>query len=319
MKPPPPLFSFDSDVRFLKAARSLCEPEELDVLDELIDKQLPPVSSVRSLAILSGFSRSFLVSMALRPDRYYRRFTIPKGRGKRTIASPRVALKVIQKWIGFHLSHAVTLPSHVHGFVPGRSSITAAQVHCPAKWVLSLDVEDFFGSVTKQHVDQILDALGYPASAKKILVPLLTLDEALPQGSPASPVLANLAFRETDVALERVAADLDVRLTRYADDITCSGESETPPSVLADMLTTTINRSGWVVNEAKTSFATVPDRCRVLGLLVHRSEPRLPKELRNRIKMIRHILEHEDNADIRFDIPRARGLLAYANSVERTV
>src|SRR5690606_37333399 len=116
----------------------------------LSERGLPPATSVDMVAYLFGFSRRFVTALKRNPDRYYRKFRIPKGRGHREIRSPRVGLKVIQKWFGHHLarSPALGLPSACHGFVPGRSLISAAREHRGAGWVYSTDIRDFFGAVS---------------------------------------------------------------------------------------------------------------------------------------------------------------------------
>ncbi|MBF4249174.1 RNA-directed DNA polymerase, partial [Vibrio anguillarum] len=70
------------------------------------------------------------------------------GKKLRTIHSPRVALKVVQKWLGYHLSSAISFDSHVCGFIKGRSFVDAAKIHEGAKWLYSVDIADFFPSVS---------------------------------------------------------------------------------------------------------------------------------------------------------------------------
>src|SRR5690606_36682831 len=146
---------------------------------------------------------------------------IPKGRGHREIRSPREGLKVIQKRFGHQLarSPAIGLPSACHGFVPGRSLISAAREHLGAGWVYATDIRDFFGAVSSERVLQTLRSLGYSRDSAELLGCLATLGGALPQGSTASPVLANIAFAETDRALEALAEGCGIKYTRYADDL----------------------------------------------------------------------------------------------------
>lgn len=72
--------------------------------------------------------------------------------------------------------------------------------------------------------------------------------------------------------------------------------------------------AGWTIAEEKTRLSELPRRHpRVLGLLVDRDTPRLPKNYRNRLRMMRHMLE---NAELS---PKSRerfaGHLAYAASI----
>src|ERR1700736_6311021 len=100
----PPLFvTFPDATAFLKALNlEDLESEKSDV-ELLLEKTLPPVASARTLGVLFGYSTRFIMAMAARPRRYYRVFSIQKGHKIRIIKSPRVALKVIQKWFGHHL------------------------------------------------------------------------------------------------------------------------------------------------------------------------------------------------------------------------
>lgn len=318
MKPPPPHFAYPTKDSFLSACSGICTPSEMVELSTHLESKRPAVSSIRSLAVSTGFSRSFLVTMAVRPHRYYRRFELRKGRSTRTIHSPRVALKIIQKWFGHYLSHACNLAPHVYGFVPGRSAIDAARAHCPSQWICSIDVQNFFGSVSQARVSHSLELNGYSVDAIKILLPLLTLDQCLPQGSPASPILANLAFAECDARLERWARQHSFRITRYADDITVSSDRPIPRDMAVDCeLVALVESCGWVINKQKTVLYNDPERCVVLGLKTGGTRPRLSKRIRNRLRAIEHLLESKPRSELRFNVARYEGLLAYSSAVER--
>lgn len=144
LAPPPFLAVFPSEERLLLAATHNLPSDETQVLKSLIDLRLPPVTSVQSLSLLFGVSTNLIGAIARNPNRYYRTFQIRSGSRTRQIHTPKVALKIIQSWFGYHLSRVVDLSDHVHGFVPRRSTVTATRQHCPARWVLSVDVRDFF-------------------------------------------------------------------------------------------------------------------------------------------------------------------------------
>ncbi len=129
MNAPPILVSF-SAVKYLLGAMSLSsgDAEGQSIID-LHGRNLPPVTSATELAVLFGYSPRFVMSIVNRPARHYREFEIRTGSKRRQISAPRVGLKVMQAWFGFHLARAVVLPESVHGFVPARSTITAARCH----------------------------------------------------------------------------------------------------------------------------------------------------------------------------------------------
>lgn len=288
---PPPLFvSFASLSEAIEAMPVVYRSGVHAVMQPLVEQGLPPVLSSGVVATLFGVSTTFVRAIANSPTHYYREFTIRKGKKLRKINAPKIALKLIQSWIGAHLSHSVVLSNCVLGFVPGHNGvIEAANRHCCAQWVYSLDLRDFFHSVDSNRVIQSLRKLGYPDSASVLIAQLCTLGGALPQGSPASPVLSNLAFSQTDLELVAIAEKLGVRYTRYADDIVFSGERELPTD-LQTLVRACLGKHAWQIAPEKEKVVKLPNRLKVHGLLVHGSKPRLTKGYRNRIRAYRHLV-----------------------------
>ena len=139
-----------------------CKVEECDLVTEYFEAAIPPVTSLNTLSVMFGYNPGFVWSLLNKTTRYYRTFDLPKGRGKRrrTIAAPKVSLKVIQKWLAHHFNKKWDVPNEVFGFVPGRSHIQAAQCHLGAQWVISVDIKDFFPSVTRATVKECLQHIG---------------------------------------------------------------------------------------------------------------------------------------------------------------
>jgi RNA-directed DNA polymerase len=276
---------------------------------------LPPAVSLRTLATLFGVSAEFVGAISRAPSRHYRVFKIKKGKKTRTIQAPRVALKLLQAWFAHHISDAVHFPECVYGFVRGRSGVKeAASFHCPANWVYSLDIRDFFPSITTQQVQDGLVRIGYDNKSAGFLSRFLTLNGSLPQGSPASPVISNIVFGPTDDQLVALAEELGVRYTRYADDLVFSG-GEVPPAELRDRARMIVNGAGWVIADGKEHFAQLPARLKVHGLLVHGDKPRLTKGYRNRIRAFRHLLGIGKISET--ELPKIRGHLAYSQFIDK--
>lgn len=310
----PPFITFPDYGTFRRVVEVSLMENELTELDNLHARGLPPISSINSLALLFAYSPRFLGAMIKRPSRYYRQFKIPKGRSSRTIDSPRITLKLIQWWVGQSFSSAVSLLPHVHGFVPKKSTITAASQHCGAKWIFSMDIEDFFPSIGSSRVVSTMNSLGYSRGASHLIADLVTLRGSLPQGSPASPVISNMVFAEADQKLKSLAEEYEVRLTRYADDITFSGESRFPEQ-LPSAVKGIIEGQDFRVSEKKTQLKESPQSLKVLGLNVAGPRPRLPKRYRNQVRMMRHVLASGNcRSD---DLHRYYGHISYAKAVER--
>lgn len=313
VRAPPLLVSFSDVDAFVAACSPRLQPADAERIESLAKQGLPPVVSATALGVLFGYSARFVGSMTAASHRYYRTFKIPKGSTSRTIQAPKVALKVIQKWFGTHLGRATAFPPWVHGFVPGRSTLTAASAHANARWILSLDIRDFFPSVTSDRVAGVLERLGYSGHARALLVRLLTINGGLPQGSPASPVLANLAFAGTDEALARLARTARLRYTRYADDLVFSSSSG-PSDTFRESVIAAVTEAGWTVAQEKTSESRYPHRLEVHGLLADGAKPRLPKEYRNRLRAMRHRMGIGGLSEK--DCRRLLGHLSYAHSID---
>lgn len=313
MKPPPLLVSFPSLDDYLGALADDQRNEHSAAIKALAGRGLPPAVSVRCVATLFGYSAGFVGAMMRRPERYHRIFWIPKGRGRREIQAPKVALKAVQSWLGYHMNRSVVMPDCVYGFVPGRSAVMAAAVHCGSDWVLSLDIRDFFASTPATKVISALLQVGYHKHGAELIASLCCYCGVLSQGSPASPVLSNLVFRDTDERLIGVAENFGVRYTRYADDMVFSGRGAAPPC-LEDEARQAVLAAGWLLAERKVTLGTTPRRLKVHGLLVAGDKPRLTKGYRNRIRAFRHLLAAGKIKPA--DIAKVLGHLAYAKSVE---
>ena len=164
----------------------------------------------------------------LYPHPPYKSFVIQKRNGtSRLINEPRRKLKDLQAILLAYLyEHAASVKPCVHGFTPGRSIVTNANTHCSLKtrFLLNIDIEDFFPSITFYRVRGILQSkpFAFSYSVATVLAQLTTFNGVLPQGAPTSPLLANLACRSLDGELMNLARRHRATYSRYADDITFS-------------------------------------------------------------------------------------------------
>jgi Reverse transcriptase (RNA-dependent DNA polymerase) len=139
------------------------------------------------LALCIGVSPGLLRSIVFRKARHYRRFTIPKRSGGiREILAPRVYLKTIQKWIANHIIEALPVHDACHSFRPGRSIISNAEPHIGQQYVGCIDIKEFFPSLSKAAIEQMLLRRGVWPSLAHVVSSLSTLGQRLPQGAPSS-------------------------------------------------------------------------------------------------------------------------------------
>lgn len=309
---PPLLVSYSSLDEYLEALGSELRTLHEAEITRLYEKRLPIVVSFRCLSVLFGFSTNFVNKLAQQNWKFYRTFTIRKGKKKRTIHAPKVALKVIQKWFGYHLSETLNFGGYVYGFVPGKSAIDAANMHTNAHWVYSVDIENFFPTTTKEVIKESLKIVGYSLEAAELIANICCYKNTLAQGAPSSPVLSNLVFKELDKRLKEIADNNQIRFTRYADDIVFSGIGRFP-TVIKDQIYGLFEETCWKLSPGKEYFAEKPKRLKVHGLLVHGEKARLTKGYRNRIRTYKYLLS---NGKVRSeDLDRITGHIKYGESV----
>lgn len=224
------------------------------------------------------------------PTPPYKRFQIMKRNGSpRSIAEPRKRLKLLQQKVLVFLEERMSpLKPAVHGFVRHRSIVTNARAHCSrkTKFVLNLDLQDFFPSITFYRVRGVLQSrpFNFSHEVATVIAQMCTLDKTLPQGAPTSPFLSNLVCRTMDRDLTDLARRNRATYTRYADDITFSfsatSASRLPAAICAvdddghltlgaelnDLIT---NKHHFTINPAKTRLSGRPRRMEVTGLTIN--------------------------------------------------
>lgn len=155
---------------------------------------------------------------------YFRMEKSKKSGGVRIIYAPRYDLKRIQGRLS-ELLMRVEAPPYLMSPVRGRSNIDNAAVHRDAPAHRLIDIEDFYPSCTAAKAAWFFGkVLRCPPDVVAILVWLTTREGALPQGSPASPILAFLSYRDMWDEIDRIATRAGNQLTVYVDDVTLSGK-----------------------------------------------------------------------------------------------
>lgn len=300
--------------------------------------RLQPVFTLRHLAYLTdcdyGILRAIVGRSIQDPYRVFKIHKRPSPGGQsryRTICVPDPQLLRIQTWLVTNvLNHAV---SSIHAaskaFAPGCTLLGAAEPHCGAKWLIKIDVQNFFESISEIAAYRAFRGLGYQALMAFELARLCTRLGGntprrshpqwrrdtwrryeiaaynhcqgrighLPQGAPTSPMLANIAMHQVDVELHALATSYGLRYTRYADDLVFSAPvtdfTRERATSYVHRVYRILGQFGFSPNVAKTQI--VPPRARkiVLGLLVDESSPRLPREFREKMRMHLYYLKKD--------------------------
>lgn len=274
---------------------------------------------------------------------HYETFAIPKkSGGKRYISAPLPQLKSLQNWILRNI--LVRMPTHeaAHGFIEGRSIVSNAEVHTDSQFVLSMDLKDFFPTLTFRRVKGIFRAMGYLEGIATIFAlictesprqPICLQDDqtgekkwvhvavgprCLPQGSPASPMLTNLAAMRIDRRLTGLAQKWGLRYTRYADDLTFSAPTgskctDTWRKKLQEIITEIVEDEGFAIHPDKTKFMGTGNRQEVTGLVVNDTmAPRVPKTVKTKLRAAIH---NQEQGKAFYEDETLDTLLGYASFI----
>jgi hypothetical protein len=262
---------------------------------------------------------------------HYVTFAIPKRRGgERLIMAPKRRLKAVQRALNTLLVNKLPVSGYAHGFRPKRSVRSNAQPHVGKRVVLRLDLREFFPSIHFGRVRGLLVSLGYGYPVATALATLMTEaprqpvrvgeetfyppagSRACPQGAPTSPGLSNAVAMKLDHRLAGLARKRGFEFTRYADDLTFSGDDIAAAHALRLAAGRVIREEGFEVNAEKTLVMRASGRQQVTGVTVNRTLGLSRRERRT----LRAALHREaqqraaGNADASL-LTRLRGKLAY--------
>ncbi len=261
----------------------------LAYVDDMQSRGVPPVFEFRHLCLLLGRTEGYLASVVNAADAHYRTFVIPKRRGGyREICAPYPALLECQRWINRNILARGKVHPVSHGFRQSRSIVTNAHPHLGAGQLLKLDLRDFFGSISFTRVVGVFRSFGYPPNVAFYLSRISCRHGVLPQGAATSPFLSNIIAYRMDCRLYGLAKYLGIRYTRYADDLTFSGEAI--PRWLAQGVSRIAKEENFELNHEKTRFCRSGQRQVVTGISISCLQPRLTRDYRRRIRQEVHYI-----------------------------
>ena len=231
----------------------------------------------------------------------YETFTLNKSSGgEREISAPASALKIIQQKLNQVFQAVYTPKAAVHSFLPGTNVRTNAEQHVKQRFVLCVDIKDFFDSINYGRVWGLLQAIPYnlPQDVATVLAQICCHDNRLPQGAPTSPIVSNMLCAKLDSDLLQLAQENKCIYTRYADDLTFSTSMRQFPDELATEgaegdikagqdLHEVVNENGFELNEDKTRLQHEDYRQMVTGLVVNEFV-NVPREFVQEIRAMLH-------------------------------
>ena len=260
-----------------------------------------PIPNLEHLARSAGLSLEYLQDVAERRIDPYREFHVPKGTkgATRIISAPEPDLAKAQRWILDNMFGGSHAGGSSFAYRKGVSVGDCAQVHTGARWLVKLDLRDFFHSVGVRRVAKIFRKVGCDEVTAVQLAKICTRQTSgsphtvtgpldyLPQGAPTSGMLANLAARNLDHSMSRLADLHALKYARYSDDLTFSSErdfSRTRVLALIRSARGEIARNHFSMHEDKIRISPPGSRLIVLGLLVDSDTVRLRGDFKKTLK-----------------------------------
>ena len=212
-------------------ARSTAEGIEATARELAACTDLSAVASFRKLLMHWMDRMKAGAPQGTRFDDCYTTHERPKrSGGTRTITAPNDVLKWAQRAILEGLLNQQSLHEAVHGFRLGHSIVTNASCHVGQRMVVNVDIKGFFPNTRLPLIRRVLSGcLGGAVSklAFACMIDICSYKGGLPTGAPTSPAIGNIVLRPADTAIAKAAAKYGVSYTRYADDLTFSGGTDT--------------------------------------------------------------------------------------------
>ncbi len=281
--------------QFTKNAVHKLDSEAINVCikyaTNLMNKGLPIIYDLKHLSYQTKYEASFLYLCINFKNKVYRQFKIKKRNGSdRNISEPLPNLKNIQTWIKTNILEKLSVHKVAKAFRKNQSIKNNAYFHKNQGTVLALDIKDFFNNINGKTVYLLFRRCGYSRRVSNILKELCTFNDCLPQGAPTSPIISNLIFAAIDNRIYKFTRKENLYYTRYADDITISGNDVKIKKVIS-FISMVLKENNFELNQDKIKVMRKNSCQLVTGIVSNNSVLNAPKykikDLRKEIYYIR--------------------------------
>lgn len=275
------------ELKFVDAAQKKQKSKKycdqwLKYAKNLWNRNLPIIFTQNHLCALLGYKPIYVYAVSNSPQNFYHCYQIPKKNGKkRNISEPLPNLKEIQRWILENVLYKFEVSPYAKAYIKGKSIKDNVRFHRRQKKVLSLDIKDFYNHLTDWMVYQLFIEAGYSESVAMMLTNLCCLEGSLPQGAPTSAALSNILMKNFDYKIGEFCKISKIRFTRYADDMTFSGDFN--EAKVISFVKKNLKKIQLSINEEKTRVRKQGQQQEVTGVVVN-YKPQLAKSVRKDIR-----------------------------------
>lgn len=201
---------------------------------------------------------------------------------KRTIYAPNKELKKMQRDVLKIIKQVFKLSFSIRD---------CAKVHTNQKWILKMDIKNFYESVSdtqiKRAIDGIFNNINKPVQYNKNeMYAICTLDGKLPTGAVTSAYFANMVLEPIDEIIKNYCKNLRVNYSRYMDDMFFSGDDKNNLRLAEIFTAKLLHENGFENNDLKTKYISNNRRQNILGIIVNNQTARLPQKEKRKFRAI---------------------------------
>ncbi len=255
------------DINFVKKF-GIMEATDM-VLDFYSCNQHPFIYDTYQLAAFFSVRHSDLFRTLRNINTYYSDILLRKRDGSpRRIQAPYGILKMMQNSVLKRILICFPISKYATAYHVGARIQNNAKPHVGKKFLLKIDLSDFFGSIRFEQVySTVFNTKYFPRHIGTMLTAICCYRDVLPQGAPTSPAISNLVMRHFDDTIGAWCEKRGISYTRYCDDLTFSGNASLYP--VYEKAKSMLEAMGFEINTRKTHYITHAARQSVTGLTVN--------------------------------------------------
>ena len=252
-------------------------------VEEIPDELKQKVNVKNLISWLQQFNKRHENLFQAERDSLYNHFKIPKKTGGwRPIDAPCDELQSALKSLADFLKFDCGMLYHTaaYAYIDGRCTVDAVKKHAEFKsnWYLKTDVSGFFPNTTLDFTMSMLSKI-FPLcevvkeedgqEALRKAISLAFLNDGLPQGTVASPILTSVLMIPIDHKLFGLLSRRKMVYTRYADDMHISAREKFPYEEIVGMIKNVFEEFGapYTIKDEKTHYGSVAGNNWCLGLM----------------------------------------------------
>jgi hypothetical protein len=248
--------------------------------------------NIRSLKHLSynlNTDQDLLTYYCINKEKHVDRICLKQNRHgiikERTVYNTSDVYKQILRKFNKQILQKFELPVGVLGAVLGKSIDDMASFHTKKEAVFSIDLKDFFPSISSGRIFNLFLSAGCTHKVSEVVTDLVTFKGALPQGYPTSPMLANIVALNLDFDHIQFCSKNQLSRTRWIDDIVISGRTkDLTPQI--NHIVGAVKKNGFKTSNRKTKFKHRSEHPQVLGLDVTNDNPRVPQVVVRKVECL---------------------------------